>query len=77
MTLDTHDYVDAMVVHALHTMETLGKEQCCKYVKDVLVGKTESIHTTVKKNQLPRFKRSHSTTTNSQAKQQFQQIMSD
>ena len=29
MTLDTYDCVDAMVMHALHTMEMLGKEQYC------------------------------------------------
>ena len=32
MTLDTYDCVDAMVVHALRTMEIVGKEQYCKYV---------------------------------------------
>ena len=49
MTLDTHDCVDAMVVHALHTMETLGMEQYCKYVKNVLVDRAESIQKTIKK----------------------------
>ena len=48
LTLDTHDCVDAMVGHALHTMETLGKEKYCKYVKDVLI-EPEPIHKTIKK----------------------------
>ena len=52
MTLDTHDCVDAMVVHALHTMETLGMEQYCKYVKDVLVDRAESIQKTINKNKI-------------------------
>ena len=50
MTLDTHDCVNATVMHALRTVEALGKEQYCKYVKDVLVDRAESIHKTIKKN---------------------------
>ena len=37
----------------------------------MLVDRTESIHKTMKKNQLPHFKRPHSTTTNSQALSQL------
>ena len=77
MTLDTHDCVDDAVVEALHRMETLGKVQCSKYVKDLLVDRKESIHKTITKNQLPLFKCSHSTKVKSKAKQEFQQIKSD
>ena len=37
MTLDTQNYADTMVVHTLHIIETLGKEQYCEYVNDMLV----------------------------------------
>ena len=55
----------------------LGKKQHCKYVKYVLIDRKKSIHKTTKKNELPLFKRPHSTTLNSLAKQQFQQTKSD
>ena len=60
-----------MVVHAMHSMECLGKEQYSKYDNDVLIEMKIAKHKAGMKNQLPLFKRRHFTTTNSRAKQLF------
>ena len=56
VVLDTHDCMDGEVVEALYRMEQLGKEQYSRYVSDVLVRREESIHSTIKRNNLPLFK---------------------
>ena len=46
MMLCKHDCMDAMDMHALHTIEMLVKEQYCKYGKDVLVDRHQEKSTT-------------------------------
>lgn len=76
IVLDTHDCMDEQVVEALYGMEQLGKEQYSRYVSDVLVKREKSIHSTIKKNKLPLFKRPH-TSTPSRNVTQLQEIKSD
>jgi len=57
-------------------MEQLGKEQYSRHVSDVLVRREESIHSTVKRNNLSLFKRPHASTPSRKAAQ-FQEMKSD
>jgi len=68
--------MDEQVVEALYRMEELGKEQYSRYVSDVLVRREVSIHSTMKKNKLPLFKRPHASTPSRKATQ-FQETKSD
>ena len=74
--LDTHDCMDEQVVEVLYKMEQLGKQQYSRYVSDVLVRREESIHSTIKRNNLSLFKRLHASTPSRKATQ-FQEMKSD
>ena len=76
VNLDTHDCMDEQVVEVLYRMEQLGKEQYSRYVSDVLVRREESIHGTIKRNNISLFKRPHASTPSRKASE-FQEIKSD
>ena len=66
--LDSRDCADISVVESVEKLDKLGKEQCQKYVKDVLKDRSSSIHNPIKKNNLPLFRKNHKKATSKQGK---------
>ena len=58
LVLDTKDIMEQSVKETVKKVETIGKEQFSKYVKESLPVRTVSVTETISKNDLPLFSRS-------------------
>ena len=56
VTLDSRKCVHACVVDSVRNLEVIGKRQYQDFVTKVIVERTQSIHTSIKRNLLPLFK---------------------
>ena len=56
LVLDSRNCANEDVVNTVNTIEELGFVQYQKYVKDVILERSVSIHESIKKNNLPLFK---------------------
>ena len=56
MTIDSHICSDETVKQTLNVIETTGKSQYERFVKDVLIDRTQPIHGKIKKNNFALFK---------------------
>ena len=57
ITLDSRDCADDDVAKAVMNLDTLGQTQYKKYVKAVIQDRTISIHNTIKRNNIPLYKK--------------------
>lgn len=55
VTLDSRDCAHPSVAETVRKIEEIGEQQYARYVKDVTVDRTKSIHAKIKKNNLPLF----------------------
>jgi len=76
LALDSRNCASESVVHTVRNIENIGKAQYEKYVKEVIIDRTTSIHQSIKKNNLPLFKRPNLKET-SKAKDQIANLKSD
>ena len=68
LKLDSRDCADVSVAETIKTLESIGKQQYADYRKTVIVERTKSIHDTIKRNNLPKFKNLKPRSTSKQAK---------
>ena len=57
VTLDSRDCADDDVAKAVKNLDTLGQTQYREYVKTVIEDRTISIHNTIKRNNIPLYKK--------------------
>ena len=68
VTLDSRDCVDVSVVESVEKIDRIGEEQYRKYRTDVIENRSRPIHDTIKKNNLPLFRKNLKKETSKQGK---------